>query len=83
MATASRITVSTTAVRLDPGSADSIAGSRLVVKNTHATDAVNGQVEVPAGGQINVTTHWGSISLLFELRLLLLGLVSCGRSRHR
>src|SRR5215211_6023656 len=40
--------------------------------------AVNGQVEVPAGGQINVTIPPGLISLLFGFRLLLLGLVSCG-----
>ena len=50
---------------------------------SYGTGSVNGQVEVPAGGQVNVTIPSGLISLLFGLRLLVLGLVSCGRSRRR
>lgn len=47
---AERITVSTAAVALNPAETDSVAGGRLIVKNTHATDAlVLGDSSVAAG----------------------------------
>lgn len=48
--TSARVTVSTTAVALNPADTDTLAGSRLTVTNRHATDSVDlGASDVAAG----------------------------------
>ena len=46
-------------------------------------DTVNGQVEVPVCGQLNVPAPRGWFSWFSGVHLLVLGLVSSGRSRRR
>ncbi|MCI0687572.1 MAG: hypothetical protein L0Y54_10100 [Sporichthyaceae bacterium] len=48
--TAARVTVSTAAIALNAAESGAVSGARLVVKNTHATDACDlGDSSVTAG----------------------------------
>src|SRR5262249_38746987 len=62
-----------------------LAGSdqgELVTLSRFAAIAVNGQLGVPAGGQLKVPAPRGCFSGVWSWCLLVLGFVSCGRSHH-